>query len=322
MRLLRALAARGHSVSVWLDDYEGRHALERPERTRSAFREFFDSGDLALHTDLSAWAGADVVLATGWQTVPRVLLLPARARAYLVQDHEPEFYPTSAESLWAAWTYRQGLHCIAASRWLAGLLSRRYGARATHFDLAVDHDVYRPSQGSPRREDLVVFYARSATPRRAVPLGLAALERLATRRPDVEITLFGEASDTRRGSFRQAGVLTPRRLAGLYSSATVGVVLSLTNPSLIALEMSACELPCVELATDAMVDTFGADGHLLLAEPTANAICEAIEELLDDSSQRASRSQRGHSWIASRTWDHAAGQVSSALSTILAEGHG
>ena len=41
------------------------------------------------------------------------------ARAYLVQDHEPEFYGTSAERTWAEQTYSLGLHCVCASPWLA-----------------------------------------------------------------------------------------------------------------------------------------------------------------------------------------------------------
>ena len=91
------------------------------------------------------------MLATGWQTVPRALLLPGvAARAYLVQDHEPEFYGASAEALFAEATYRQDLHCIAASPWLAELLRGRYGANASYFDLAVDHSIYRPGRGSPR----------------------------------------------------------------------------------------------------------------------------------------------------------------------------
>ena len=44
--------------------------------------------------------------------------------------------------------------------------------------------------------------------------------------------------------------------------ATVGVVLSLTNPSLVGLEMMACGLPCVELASESMLATFGTDGPL------------------------------------------------------------
>ena len=53
------------------------------------------------------WYGADVAVATGWQTVFPVLEQHGvRARAYLINDHEPEFYATSVESIWAAETYR------------------------------------------------------------------------------------------------------------------------------------------------------------------------------------------------------------------------
>ena len=56
----------------------------------------------------------------------------ARARAPTwCRTTSPSSTPTSAEREWAAWTYRQGLHCIAASPWLAELVRTRYGAGAT-----------------------------------------------------------------------------------------------------------------------------------------------------------------------------------------------
>ena len=45
----------------------------------------------------------------------RCMLDQCRARAYVVNDHEPEFYATSTEREMAEDTYRHGLHCIAAS---------------------------------------------------------------------------------------------------------------------------------------------------------------------------------------------------------------
>ena len=170
---------------------------ERPDETAALFTDFFGPLVGPVHAGFAGWDGADVAMATGWQTVAQVLRLPgAGARAYLVQDHEPEFYPTSAEREWATWTYGQGLHCIAASPWLADLLRQRYGASATSFDLGIDHERYRPADVT-RRNDQVLFYARAVTPRRAVPLGLLALAELHRRRPEVEIALFGEARDDR-----------------------------------------------------------------------------------------------------------------------------
>jgi glycosyltransferase involved in cell wall biosynthesis len=325
--LLEALRARGHEVSVWLDDGEGRHASDSPALTKRTFREFFGAPQLELATEFTGWEGADVVLATGWQTVARALLLEGAAcRAYLVQDHEPEFYGASAESLWAAQTYGYGLHCIAASPWLASVLSDRYGASATHFDLAVDHDTYRARASDAAEERsrdagepaLVAFYARAVTPRRAVPLGLLALAELQRRRADVEIALYGEDRPLRAPfPHRNLGMLDGAGLAALYRKADVGMVLSLTNPSLVALEMMACGLPCVELASDSILAGFGAKGPLTLAGADPLALCAGIERLLDDPGQRAEASRRGIELMATRTWEKAAAQVEEGLYTAL-----
>ncbi len=324
VRLLRGLSALGHEVSIWLEDPEGRHAQEPRARTRQSFAAFFDAGGLTLQSDLRRFEGADVVLATGWQTVARALLLPGvAARAYLVQDHEPDFYPASAEAVWAAQTYRLGLHCIAASPWLEQLLRDRYGASATHFDLGADREVYRP-RDVERRDDLVVFYARASTPRRAVPLGLASLSELAARRPALDVELFGEDPPARSGgparaaSFPSLGVLREHELAELYSRASVGVVLSLTNPSLIGLEMMSCGLPCVELASASMTASFPPDGPLQLAEPEPLKLCAAIERLLDDPALRARLSAEGVALAAGRSWGRAVEQVQAGVRQALA----
>lgn len=318
VQLLRALRNLGHSPSVWLEESDDRHGREPPAVTKRSFQEFFGADGIELQTDFDAWRGADVVLATGWQTVPRALLLPgAGGRAYLVQDHEPDFYGASAEAIWAEQSYREGMHCIAASSWLAQLLRSRYGASATHFDLGVDHGVYRPAPQA-RDEELVVFYARAATARRAVPLGLLALGELATRRPEIEIALFGEERELAVPFVHQhLGVLDRARLAELYREATVGVVLSLTNPSLIALEMMASGLPCVELASEPMLATFGPDGPLELAPAEPLALCTAVESLLDDRSRRARVSAAGLELTAQRTWERAARQVQAGLREAL-----
>jgi glycosyltransferase involved in cell wall biosynthesis len=317
--LVRGLEARGHALSLWVQDDEGRHAGESEAQTAALWADFFGPVAAPVRTGFGAWAGADVVVATGWQTVPRVLTLPgAGARAYLVQDHEPEFYATSAEREWAAWTYRQGLHCICASPWLAELVTGEYGASATPFDLGVDHDSYH-ALPTHRRDDLVLFYARAVTPRRAVPLGLLALTELHRRRPQVEIALFGEARELETPfPHRHLGVLEPDRLAHAYASAAVGVVLSLTNPSLVPTEMLACGLPVVDVASDAMEATFGPTGPIVLAEADPLALCDAIERLLDDLLERADRSRAGSELVAGRTWAAAAAQVEQGLRAALA----
>ncbi|HYF26016.1 MAG TPA: glycosyltransferase family 4 protein [Baekduia sp.] len=313
--LVRGLEGRGHRVSLWVQDDEGRLEGHDPGEL---FRAFFGPVAGPVHASFDAWEPVDVAVATGWQTVPRVLSLPgAAARAYLVQDHEPEFFATSAERLWAEWTYRQGLHAICASRWLAGTVQRLYGATATPFDLGVDHERYHPLPVG-RSEQTVLAYARAVTARRAVPLVLLALEELHRRRPAVEIALFGEAREIFTPfPHRALGVLEPDALAGAYNGATVGLCLSLTNPSLVPTEMLACGLPVVDVRSASMLAVFGDQGPIALAEADPLALCDAVERLLDDLVQRADRTRAGLELVQRRTWTGAAAQVEDGLRAAL-----
>jgi glycosyltransferase involved in cell wall biosynthesis len=325
--LVRGLEAQGHAISLWVADEEGRHEGQSDADLRELFNRFFGTvsapvARLPVSADGTIRGGVpgdvDVLLATGWQTVPAVLRLPgARARAYLVQDHEPEFYATSAEREWATWTYSQGLHCICASPWLAETVEALYGAGASSFDLGVDHEHYVPLP-THRRDDLVLFYARAVTPRRATTLGVLALEELHRRRPEIEIALFGEGRRLATPfPHRHLGVLPPDKLAHAYASSTVGLVLSLTNPSLVPTEMLACGLPVVDVASKAMAATFGDDGPITLAPLHPIGIANAIEGLVDDLLLRAERSRAGTVLASERTWMRAAEQVEVGLRDAL-----
>jgi glycosyltransferase involved in cell wall biosynthesis len=318
--LVRALEGAGHACSIWLDDPEGRHAQLTEAQVDTDLRALFGGCAGPIRSSFARWRGADVALATSWPTAYRAQLLPGcRARAYLVQDHEPEFHPTSAESEWAAATYRAGLHCIAASRWLAELLRERYGAQASHFDLGVDHDLYRRGgDDDERRANQVLFYARTSTERRAVPLGLLALAELHRRRPDVELALFGLDAPTRTPfPHRHLGRLDPPALADAYRRATVGMVLSMTNPSLVPQEMLACGLPCVDVERPSTRAELAPSGGVELAAFHPLALADALERLLDDEELHERRRTAGAAWAATRTWARAGAQVEAGLRAAL-----
>jgi glycosyltransferase involved in cell wall biosynthesis len=151
-----------------------------------------------------------------------------------------------------------------------------------------------------------------------VPLGLLALSELARRRPPVEIALFGSHRPL-PAPFRTTdlGLLDPANLADLYARATVGMAFSLTNPSLIPLEMMACGLPCVELATEPVLATFGTDGPLRLADPDPIQVCDAVLELLDDPARRERMGADGLALMRQRSWSAAADQVEAGLRAAL-----
>jgi len=320
-QLLSRLERRGHVCSVWICDTYGETGNRWPAVLREEINAWFAPFDGPVYKGFGDWHGADVVIATGWQTVhPALLLEDCRARAYVVNDHEPEFFATSTEHHLAEDTYRHDMHCIAASPWLRDLVAQRYGASADDFQLGVDHEIYRPRADVARRRDTVVYYARQSTERRAVPIGLMALQELHRRRPDTRIVLFGSDRTPKTAfPYEHCDVLSAPQLAALYNEATVGLCLSLTNFSLMPKEMLACGLPCVELAGVSAESIFGADGPLALAPLDPLALAGAIERLLSDSDEWERRSRDGVDFVASHTWDVATDQVEAGLRHALRE---
>ena len=318
--IARELERAGHSCSIWVHDPERR----MHDRAAVAHRELTDHFvplRAGVFDGFADWQGADVAFATGWQTAYPLWTLPdCKLKAYLVQDFEPDFFPASAERLWAEETYRMGYACVAASPWLADVLAERYGATADVFELGVDLDAYR-DLGLPRREDTVVFYARRSTPRRATELGLLALDELVRRRPGLRVVLFGDTR-TPRASFPHefAGVLDTERLARLYNEATAGLVISLTNYSRMPKEMMACGLPVVDVRHPSVLSAFDpAQDVIELADPDFASIAARLDALLADSERRRSLSVAARAFVSGMTWEAAAGHVEAAVRRRLAE---
>jgi glycosyltransferase involved in cell wall biosynthesis/GT2 family glycosyltransferase len=319
-QIFSRLERRGHACSVWLADYHNQMRELWPGVLYHDINEFFAPTKAPVYKGFDEWQGADVAIATGWQTVhPTLALNDCRARAYLVNDHEPEFFSTSTERVIARDTYGHDLHCIAASPWLRDLLIERYGASADAFQLGVDHDVYRPLPVE-RHPNTVVYYARHTTTRRAVPIGLMALTELHRRMPEVRIVLFGAENPLHAAfPYEHLGVLTPAQLPALYAQASVGLCLSLTNFSLMPKEMLACGLPCVELAGVSAESIFGADGPLELAPLDPVRIADALQKLLTDRALWERRSREGIEFVAAHTWEHATDEVEAGLRHALRE---
>jgi glycosyltransferase involved in cell wall biosynthesis len=320
LTLVDWLERAGHTCSIWMYDARGHHWRERAAVLRHRLVQEFVPVRAPVYKGFDDWHGADVAVATGWDTAYQVMLLPnARARAYLINDHEAEFFPTSAEALWAAHTYELGLYGISAGRWLRDLLARRYGQRGGWFRLGVDHGIYGP-RSEERRRDTVIFYARATTGRRGVALGEVALEELHRRRPDLRIVLFGQEKQLGAAfPHEHLGVVEPDVLARRYREATVGLCLSLTNYSLIPQEMLACGLPCVDIAGGSTEAELGRDGGIELASADPVAIADAIERLLDDRELWERRSRDGIAQVRDASWNEAGRQVEHNLREALRE---
>jgi O-antigen biosynthesis protein len=323
-RMVRELERRGHRCAIFVFDPEGQ-VRKSASALREEIREHFIPIEAPVFLGLADFDSADVVFATEWRTAYPVRDLPrVREKVYLVQDHEPEFFATSSESIWAEDTYRMGYRCIACTPWLGRLMQERYGLEARWFELGTDLDVY-PFAGEEEREPgRIAVYARRETPRRAVALALAGIGNLFERRPGVSVTLFGSAiRGTAPFPCEDLGVAPPERLAELYRRASAGVAFSLTNHSLVAQEMMASGLPVVELEGENVSEAFGESGEaVLLAPRTPDGIADTLERILDDRESAAAMARRARAFVEERTWERAGEQMEAALREFLANPRG
>ncbi|MDQ1581474.1 MAG: hypothetical protein QOD05_2249 [Microbacteriaceae bacterium] len=181
---------------------------------------------------------AQAIFATGWETAYPAFLDRSRARRfYFVQDYEPSFYALGSQSLFAENTYRFGFHGITAGGWLAHKLNSEYGMRTDHFDFAVDKQHYSVINTEPRNE--LFFYARPVTPRRAFEFGMIALADFAALKPDVTINLAGWDVSNWDVPFEYNNLasLDISQLNEIYNRCAAGLVMSLSNMSLLPLEL-------------------------------------------------------------------------------------
>ncbi len=307
-RIIRWLEFMGHECTIWIalpeqhvtasDAYDDICRKFQTIRARVAFvDEGFDT------------AKGDVVIATGWQTVARVLASAHfRERCYFVQDNEAKFHPMGSSALIANWTYKQELACICAGPWLARTLKKQFGRWTRYFNLAFDQDSYYPpeSVGGPgvaRSPLRIALYARNGTARRAVELAFLALEHMAADGIKFHVDLFGEDNVYTRAPFPCTihGILNASELAELYRNDDLGMCFSTTNYSLVPQEMMACGLPVVEIDGDSTRAVYP-EGVITFTGPHPRVIAADVAALLEDEPRRRQQSADALSWsIADKT---------------------
>jgi len=314
-RMVRWLELFGHRCTVWITN-PGFHAKGRdPYETMVLHFQSCRAELKLIDESFATEAAGDVIIATSWETVAPVMAAAQfKERFYFVQDFEPSFHPMGSRSIAANETYRRDIACLCASTWLKGLMEERYGRWARHFNLAADPSVYKPVDRAPNAIPRIAFYSRTSTPRRAVELGLLALEELARRGVAFHVDFFGAALDILAAPFEAVdhGVLAVADIAGVYQGADIGVCFSSTNYSLVPQEMMACGLPVVELDGESTRAVFPA-GVVTLAGPDPIGIADALEALLLDEARRKMQAQTALAWVGQFTWEGSARDIEAAI---------
>jgi O-antigen biosynthesis protein len=297
-RFARHLEKAGHDVTFYI--YEGVQAQSLAEARDILTKSFkFD----VRVKKIKDYEESDALIATGWETVYPMFNVKTKAhKFYFVQDFEPYFYGVGSRYVLAENTYKMNLYGITAGPWLKKKVAE-YGMKADYFDFGADLDIYRPKD-KIRKKKKICFYARPVTERRAFEIGVMALELFHERHPEYEIDFMGWDVSSFKIPFpyENRTILSHEELAVLYHESAACLVLSLTNVSLLPLELIAAGcIPVMNEGENNRMVLHGMDDYVDYAETNpielAEALCRAVErENLEEYAQDASDSVRSLSW--------------------------
>ncbi|HRN90149.1 MAG TPA: glycosyltransferase family 1 protein [Candidatus Saccharibacteria bacterium] len=244
---------------------------------------------------------ADMVFATGWETAYPVFNDKSDARKmYFVQDFEPYFYPMGTDYILAENTYRFGFHGITAGGWLDKKLTSEYGMTCDHYDFGADKSKYKYTNDGKRKE--IFFYARPVTERRGFDLGIMALEIFHKMMPDYIINLAGWDVSEWNIPFPYVNhkALKIEELSDVYNECAAALVLSLTNMSLLPLELLASGV--IPVVNDAPNNRLVSDNqYIAYTDASPQALAKKMIEIvtkenLSEYSRKASDSLPTEGW--------------------------
>jgi len=321
LRVIQHLEVSGHRNTLWVhspwdmtDAWKTGLSASYKRLINDDFRHIL--AEVHPLGDLDQIQGDAVVATDHYSAYPARAVRHIRRRFYFLQDNEAEFSPTGYATLFADATLDFGFDAISNGAWLHEMATRR-GMWSIQWDQAADPQHYF-DVSLPRKPGHIAFYARLQTPRRAVELGMLAFELLARWGMAFHVEFFGGEIDTHGLPYPSTnhGVLSAHQLGQLYQSASIGMVFSSTNYSIIPREMMACGLPVVEIACPSTRISFS-EAAAVLSEPTPQSVARHLRTLLLDPVRREQIAGHGRAAAAQFSWERSSSEIEAAMLSRL-----
>tara|TARA_R110001583_G_scaffold195527_1_gene375375 strand:- start:13527 stop:14765 length:1239 start_codon:yes stop_codon:yes gene_type:complete len=303
-RFISFLEKDGYKVNIVIDEVDcGQDTVKLAEIICKNFVRLKANVFFGLENAPVAYS----IFATSWTTAYTVKAYRSvKRKFYFVQDFEPMFYASSSEHSFAENTYKFGFTGITAGKWLSDKLSNEYRMECNYVGFSYDKDRYIPAiYERTKKIKRIFFYARPPTPRRALELGILALQKLANERNDIEVVFAGWDLTPYNFDFpyESHGVVGLDALPKLYTTCDVALVLSFTNLSLLPLELMASGVPVVS-NRGPNVEWLLNDQVCQFSSSDTDSIASSIIELIDDDNKRTSLRAAGIKFAGETSWDN------------------
>ncbi|MDQ0192096.1 glycosyltransferase family 4 protein [Paenibacillus wynnii] len=306
LRMARYLCNDGNKVNIYVQDGENFDSRNDKLITDFIDKHFFVTGANYFRED-AKFKESDVFIATSWPTAYRInSVTNSKSKFYFIQDYEPYFYPMSSEYKLAENSYKLNLRGITIGKWLTKKVKNNFGMDCDYIDFSTDNNIYLLTEPKiPNNKTKIIFYARNSTPRRGVELGLQALELVDRRfKGSIEIILFGGDKDLKTNfPHTNLGVLTTDELADLYKSADLALVVSLTNASLLPLELMASRCAVIDIDDDTIEGVVRNNINGLLAKADPIDLADKISALVENVELRSQLQQNSYEFTKDLNWE-------------------
>lgn len=274
---VNALIREGYECDIFVEE----NGVDTSEDVKNKINEWYEPCEAGVFVGFNIKKEYDLMFATGWQTIDFVRRLPAKKKAYFIQDYEPWFFPMGDQYLITESSYRQGFLPVTIGKWLSHKMQEEFDTPSEYFDFGADLNIYKPLKNI-EKENSICFVYQPEKPRRCDILGLRALKIVKSIRPDVHIYLYGSNVEaTFDFECENLHIIPIEKCNELYNKCKVGICMSASNPSRIPFEMMAAGLPVVELYRENNIYDLPNEG-VLLAETSPEAIASSILYLLDN----------------------------------------
>ena len=310
---VNALMNAGYECDIYVEE----DGVSTPVTVKQKINQWYEPCDAGVYVGFDLKKEYDLMFATGWQTIAFVRSLPAKKKAYFIQDYEPWFFPMGDQYLMTENSYKYGFLPVTIGKWLAHKMASEFNTPAEYFDFGADLNIYKPLE-NVKKENAVCYVYQPEKPRRCDYIGLEALKIVKAMRPDVKIYLYGSNIEGRVIDFEHENlhIIPVHQCNELYNKCKVGLCISASNPSRIPFEMMATGLPVVELYKENNLYDMP-EGGVLLADTTPEAIASAVVSILDNPETAESMSKFGIEYMKNYPLEKGFGQIVDVVNDML-----